>query len=153
MSAWQIFLRDNLKEDKKDNNKLSITTLTKEYGQKWRSLSEHEKQTYVDKYQNELKAHKEGMEAALSSASPKQISDENALRKKYKLETIQDPKMPKKPMNSFMVYCQHLRAINDPTYSIADVTLRMKEVGKKYRELTPDELQVFIDRAKDESCH
>jgi hypothetical protein len=57
-------------------------------------------------YDAELEAHRTGIEQALVNVTPKQFQEENALRKKYNLRLLKEPKNPFKPskVNLMAIY-------------------------------------------------
>ncbi|KAI8981053.1 hypothetical protein BDB01DRAFT_795142 [Pilobolus umbonatus] len=148
ISPWQIFLREKIQEEKAANIKIVIPEVSRKYGAEWRSISDDQKKAYSDAYAKEFKAFQESYNAALENATPKQFHEENLLRKKYKLSPLKDPRQPKKPLNRYILYTQHLRSINDPLFKIPDSSTRMREIAKKYKSLTPDEVKVFTDQAE-----
>lgn len=83
------------------------------------------------------------MEEVLSNTTPKQFKTENALRKKYDLELVKDPRQPKRPKNNFLFYLDHLRSTNDPIMSSVDVKTQLSEAAKKYKTLDATEAQVI----------
>ena len=61
---------------------------------------------------------------------------------------LKDPRQPKKPKNSFLLYIDHLRAINDPAVASKDCTIQISEAAKKYKTLGESELKVYKDKSK-----
>jgi hypothetical protein len=82
------------------------------------------------------------LEAALNNATPKQFAEENALRKKYKLTLLKDPRQPKRPKNNFLFYLEDMRAKNDPIFKDPKVSNQVINAAKKYKELSPSQLKV-----------
>lgn len=78
----------------------------------------------------------------MKNATPKQFKEENELRKKYKLDIVKDPRRPKRPMNSFMFYLEHLRATNDPIMQDIDVRAQVTAAAIKFKELDPSVAKV-----------
>lgn len=61
---------------------------------------------------------------------------------------LKDPRHPKKPKNSFLLYIDHLRATNDPAVASKDCTVQISEAAKKYKALSESELQTYKDKSK-----
>lgn len=85
----------------------------------------------------------EKFDEAINSATPEVFRTENALRKKYNLPLLKDPKHPKRPLNSFLFYLEHLRATNDPAVS-GDPRSQVVEAASKYKQLPEHELKVCV---------
>lgn len=69
---------------------------------------------------------------------------ENALRRKYNLSILKDPKQPKRPKNSFLFYIEHLKDINDPIYVDNIPRERVSIAAKKYKLLDDSQKKVSM---------
>jgi hypothetical protein len=79
----------------------------------------------------------------LTEATPQQIHDENILRRKYNLTLLKDPKQPKRPLNSYMLYLDHLRVNGPANFKQLPVAEQAHEGSKKFKLLTPSEKEVY----------
>ncbi|GAA5803704.1 hypothetical protein EDC94DRAFT_513973 [Helicostylum pulchrum] len=147
-NPWQIFLRENIKGYKERGEKVDLKSVAKIFGDKWRALPDSEKEKYATTYKKEVALHKAKLEEVLSNTTPKQFKTENALRKKYDLELVKDPRQPKRPKNNFLFYLDHLRSTNDPIMSSVDVKTQLSEAAKKYKTLDATEAQIYVEKAK-----
>ncbi|CAO3628460.1 unnamed protein product [Mucor hiemalis] len=73
---------------------------------------------------------------------------ENALRRKYNLSILKDPKQPKRPKNSFLFYIEHLKDINDPIYVDNIPRERVSIAAKKYKLLDDSQKKEFNEKAE-----
>lgn len=78
----------------------------------------------------------------MTEATPQQIHDENVLRRKYNLTLLKDPKQPKRPLNSYMLYLDYLRLNGPANFKQLPVAEQAHEGSKKFKLLTPSEKEV-----------
>lgn len=84
------------------------------------------------------------MNEALKNATPQQFLEENRLRKKYNLDLIKDPSQPKRPMNSFMYFLQHLRETNNPVMKEGSVREQASNASNLFKSLNEAEKAVRL---------
>ncbi|KAI8646167.1 hypothetical protein BD408DRAFT_410788 [Parasitella parasitica] len=147
-SAWQIYFCENMHNYKLPNGRIDMKKGNAAMGAAWKAMSAAEKKVYLDKFESEAKAHNDLLNEVLSKTTPKEFEKENALRRKYKLKTLRDPKRPKRGQSSFFLFVEHLRSINDPAVVGKDPMTQSAEASKKYKALGESEKKVFIDKAK-----
>ncbi|KAI8883103.1 hypothetical protein K501DRAFT_250140 [Backusella circina FSU 941] len=148
-NPWQIYLRENLTNYRKDTGKIDTKIAAKELGKKWKVMGDAEKKVFVETYEREAELHKKALENALQKATPKQFYEENQLRTKYNLTKLKDPKAPRPPKNAFLIYLEHLRKANDPIF-LKDTNVKDHAIaaGIKYRSLPDSEKKVFSTQAE-----
>ncbi|KAI8330234.1 hypothetical protein BC941DRAFT_475797 [Chlamydoabsidia padenii] len=149
-SGWQIFLRDHLSEIKAKEGKASAPKATQLLSEQWQKFSDAEKQKYNSQYQREAKLHEDAVKKALTEATPQQIHDENILRRKYNLTLLKDPKQPKRPLNSYMLFLEHLRLNGSTEFKQLPVAQQAHEGSKKFKLLTAQEKESFDRKAKEQ---
>ncbi|CAO0794174.1 unnamed protein product [Mucor circinelloides] len=143
-------MNENLHKYKNAHNKrvLDLKEATSELSASWKAMSDAEKKVYHDKFQAAAKRHDEALEKALLNATPKQIKEENELRKKYNLSLLRDPRQPKRCKNSFLLFMDHLKASNDTFIQENHGKNTVSEAAKMYRALSEAEKNVYRDQAK-----
>ncbi|KAG2196153.1 hypothetical protein INT47_006499 [Mucor saturninus] len=141
-NPWQIYLRENINNYKNENGKVELKVATRLMGDKWKALDETEKARCKKIYEQEVEAHNIKKNEALKNATPQQFFEENRLRRKYKLNLIKDPSQPKRPMNSFMYFLQHLRETKDPVMKRGDVKEQATSASDLYKALSEAEKAV-----------
>ncbi|KAI8369308.1 uncharacterized protein BYT42DRAFT_583861 [Radiomyces spectabilis] len=147
-SAWQLYLAENMSHFKNGSGKIEAQEATRQLGPKWKSLPDHEKKIYEEKYKKAVQDHEMALKKALDNATPQQFYDENLLRRKYKLPLLKDPKSPKRPKNGYLFYMEHLRQNGPEDFKQALPMEQSTSGSKMYRSLTTAEKKPFDDMAK-----
>ncbi|KAI9252319.1 high mobility group box domain-containing protein [Phascolomyces articulosus] len=146
-SGWQVYVREHMKDLDVNDGKLNVAQATKELSSKWRTMSDFEKQKYIDIYKNETQIHLDAYESAIRSATPQQFYKENLLRRKFKLKEIPDPNAPKRPpMNGYMYYLKEKRT--NPLFQKLPLMEQSSQAAKEYKQLSDSEKKVYTDIAK-----
>lgn len=140
LSAYFIFLNDFRAKTKKENPDLvkNVKEFGKAAGEEWRSLSDSDKEPYMEK-NAELKEEYE--EAMKHYKPPKGFSKSGKGSKKAK-----DPNAPKKPMTAFFLFMGENRQRvkeEDPDLSHTQVA---KQLGEEWQNLDADEKADFEGR-------
>ncbi|CEP14307.1 hypothetical protein [Parasitella parasitica] len=149
-NAWQFYYSENMTKYKLPNGRIDMKKGTTELGAAWKALAPAEKksQIYQDKFESEAKAHDECLKEVLSKTTPEEFRKENALRKKYNMKPLRDPRRPKRAKGSFLLFLDHLKSINDPAIAGKDTVTQATEAGKKFKALSENERKLFDDKAK-----
>ncbi|KAI8372632.1 hypothetical protein EDC96DRAFT_500016 [Choanephora cucurbitarum] len=146
-SAWQYYLLENISKFKADNGKVDLRVATKQLSQQWKSMTEHEKKPFVERYESNMKAHHEALDKVMANTTSKQFAEENKLRKKYNLPKLRDPKRPKRPMGPFFLFVEELRAKKDPIVSSGPITEQMVKASEKFKNLSSEERDIINQKA------
>ncbi len=169
-NPWQIYVRENMNNYKNSSGKTDLKLATKELSAKWKALSEAEKKVklkwyrkhllvfginlslfflkkkpFEATYKKESEEHLAKMDEALKKATPQQFAKENALRKKYNLAILKDPKQPKRPLNAFFFYIEHLRNNKDSAFVAASPREQVSLAAKRFKKLSASEVEVGLD--------
>ncbi|KAI8078920.1 uncharacterized protein BX664DRAFT_343084 [Halteromyces radiatus] len=147
-SGWQIFLRQRLPAFKQANGKIPTAEATKTLGEEWKSLTDAQKKEYAGIFEREVKVHEDAVQKALLEATPREIHAENILRRKHNLTLLKDPKQPKRPLNGYMLYLDHLRTHGPSDFKSMPVAQQAHEGSSLYKKLDAHEKQKFENRAK-----
>ncbi|CAO3643804.1 unnamed protein product [Mucor fragilis] len=104
-SGWQLFMNENLRnfKDHDNNGKIDLKKAMHESSVSWKAMSDAQKQAYKEKFEAAAKLHDDSTAKALLNATPKQIKEENGLRRKYNMPLLRDPRQPKRCKTAF--YC------------------------------------------------
>ncbi|CAO3601348.1 unnamed protein product [Absidia cylindrospora] len=135
-------------EFKSPDGKTHTATATQRLGEQWKGLNDSQKQDYNEKYQKEAKLHDDAVKKALEDATPQQIHDENILRRKYNMTLLKDPKQPKRPLNSFMMYLIHLRKTGSAEFKQLSASQQAHEGSKSFKLLSAQEKETYEQQAK-----
>ncbi|KAF7728558.1 hypothetical protein EC973_005962 [Apophysomyces ossiformis] len=146
-SGWQVFMCEHIGQYKTDDGRLDPQRGTHVLSDKWEKFSDAEKQQWQDKYKAGVAAHTEALKKALENATPQQFHDENVLRKKYKLPLLKDPKAPKRPLNSFLLFMSHLRETRPDEFTKLSQLEQAIYAGKHFKALTAEQRKPFEDKA------
>ncbi|ORZ06476.1 hypothetical protein BCR42DRAFT_397778 [Absidia repens] len=147
-SGWQVYMRDHLSEFKSPDGKTRTATATQRLSEQWKGLNDSQKQSYIEKYQKEAKLHDDAVKKALTDATPQQIHDENILRRKYNMTLLKDPKQPKRPLNSYMIYLNHLRKTGSAEFKQLSASQQAHEGSKSFKLLSAHEKETYEQQAK-----
>ncbi|OBZ90996.1 Transcription factor A, mitochondrial [Choanephora cucurbitarum] len=146
-SAWQFYLTENINNFKGSNGKVDLKVATQQLSQQWKSMSEHEKKPFVNRYESDLKAHYEALNKVMTNTTSKQFVEENKLRKKYNLPQLRDPKRPKRPKGAFLLFVEELRTKKDPIVSSGPITEQMVKASEKFKNLSSGERDIINQKA------
>ncbi|KAG4304760.1 hypothetical protein PORY_001813 [Pneumocystis oryctolagi] len=153
-SPWIAFLRESFK--KTSGN---FKEITKQCSNIWKTMSQEERQVYEDmSLRSKLQAART-YKHWVTSLSPKEIVEENRLRNQLKKQgkknmlQIKDPRKPKRPATSFLLYCAYARSRPDFVEKYAEgetkLTNQMKILSKNWAIMGDEEKKEFIDKAMD----
>ncbi|KAI8071570.1 high mobility group box domain-containing protein [Gongronella butleri] len=146
-SGWQVFLRQKIADGKSEGT-IDAAKATRVYAQQWKTLSDADKQVYQRQFEQEKEKHLSALNAALERATPKQIHDENILRRRYNVKVLRDPRQPKRPMNAYMLYLAHLRDNGPADFRALPTAQQTRQGAKMFKELPQHEKQPYDDKAK-----
>ncbi|KAL5038223.1 hypothetical protein BDV3_001627 [Batrachochytrium dendrobatidis] len=179
-NAFMLFCdlqRENLKEERKELQKnmpgseqeIALSNLTKALGHRWRGLTESERKYYQNLFKEQVKQYdlelsnyfREHPDAAEAITNGTHISQ--ALHNggtEGGDESVIDANAPKKPVNSFHVFCEterdlikqerkRLKATHGGTEEDAGHVHINKELGLKWRALSDADRKVYTDKFKE----
>ena len=128
----------------------------------YRNLDEQKKGELADQLPNVLADRKQAYESFVSGLTPRQIREENALRRKLRREAkeagtlnknsmahlreIKDPRAPKKPQSAYIKFFMSSR--DQPEFSGLPVTELAKAVSTKWKTLQDGDKTRFMEEAK-----
>ena len=148
-TGYILFCVDQREKLKTQDQSLSATEITSKLGSMWKSLSEKEKA----KYEALSKKDKARYENDMSSYTP---SAEFVEEKQSSQKSKKDRTGPKRPLSSYMYYCQDNREIvksQNPNMNGKEITT---ELGKLWKQLSdeqkvPYEAKATADKSRFES--
>lgn len=115
--------------------------IAREISRRWGALTEEDKQPYRElNKQDKIRYAEE-----LANAPPPESDDEDDQPKKKKKKKKRDPNMPKRPMTAFFFFLSKVRAQVTEEFPDMKVSERSKVMGERWRALSADEKQEFID--------
>ncbi|CAL3963723.1 hypothetical protein PZA11_001259 [Diplocarpon coronariae] len=146
-SPWMVYVAENVKERPQ-----GALGLTKELGAKFRSLSQSDSEYYKQVAVQNRVDYKAAYETFVASQDPEVIRRANIARRalrtlapKGSWPPIRDPRAPKRPTSSWMIYSTDRHASGDvkdiPFFKVA------AHLRKEFLALDPSERQVYDDRA------
>lgn len=138
---WQAATRDAIKAE---NPGVPQQELMKIMSQKWKDLSEDDRETWKTKAASEFVSYKQRVKDYEAShpapaAAAADSSDEDAKKKKTK----KDPNEPKRPMSSYFLWtAANRQKLKDefPGLSITDFS---KKAGELWKKVTEEEKKEF----------
>ncbi|KAG5437357.1 hypothetical protein PCANB_000788 [Pneumocystis canis] len=147
-SSWIAFLKENFK--KMSGN---IKDITKQCSNLWKTMSQEERQVYRDlSLQSKLQAMRT-YEHWVTSLSPKEIIQENRIRKQLRKQgkkgvlRIKDPRKPKRPMTPFFLYCAYARSCPNFIESYVDgarkPTQQVQALSRKWTVMEDKEKEIL----------
>ncbi|KAI7862180.1 hypothetical protein BDF14DRAFT_1858878 [Spinellus fusiger] len=146
-SAWQLYCREVLNQETNEPKQKIADAMKNTIAPKWNMLTDAERQVYHTRFAEESKKHDFLFEEALANATSQQIYDENLLRKKYKLETIRDPQLPKRPTNAYLIFFAQWLGNNKERLKGVRMPDQTKEAAEVYKKMTIEEKQKYLDIA------
>lgn len=143
-SAYILFCQQFRDQYKKENpdNVLSFSDLSKLCSEKWKSVSENDKNVLKEQAVEDKNRYVKEMENY-------QPDPNQSLKAKRKMKRkLKDPKKPKRPLSSFLFFCEeHRQSIREqnPELKIGDIS---KVLGKMWSECV-DKTKYDMQNAKD----
>ncbi|KAK7685729.1 hypothetical protein QCA50_011074 [Cerrena zonata] len=124
-------------------------TLMKEAGEKWRNMSDFEKQPFFDQQATAVEAHKPVLEEFYKSLAPGELIRYNKLREKNGLSKKVKPKEARAPPSPYSMFLQEFYSTRKTDLSqnsnFADAA---REAGRTWRALSEEEKKAWIDKYK-----
>lgn len=158
MTAFMYFSNASRAKIKEDNPEMSFGDIGKMVGQKYKALSTEDRAIYDDKAAKDKERYKEQM---ANYSEPEQSDDDDDSDKeskgskgkkvtKKKGKAKKDPNAPKRALTAYMYFSKAMRAKikeENPEFSFGDMG---KEIGKRYRELSSEEMAVYVAKAAED---
>lgn len=147
-SSFFLWSAANREAVRAANPGISVTELGKLLGQKWKEVSDEEKETWKAKAQEgleEYKQKKRDYDAAKAQHSGSDSEgDDDAGKKKRKKK---DPNEPKRPMSAFFLWLQANRALIKEKHPDISPTELTKRGGELWREVSAEDRKSYEDKA------
>nr|CAB3266915.1 Orphan HMG-1 transcription factor protein [Phallusia mammillata] len=147
--SFLLFLKDQ------NSDGIPRPLFTKQNAEKWRLLSDEEKQPYIEKGSESMKKYREELQAFHDTLSDFEL-DQLKLEKAQKREARHKRKQkmlkkslgrPKQPLSAYACYTQS-RSVNLPV-SLKQVE-RFKLIAADWNKLSESEKQEFYDKATED---
>ncbi|KAI7820218.1 hypothetical protein BX661DRAFT_189401 [Kickxella alabastrina] len=157
-TAYNLFLIATNKEFRGNNTTYDLGTVTRAIAQKWRTLSESEKQKYQQMSDQERAKLSEEVRAWWSTVDRSQVELENRRRRRInaapsspgaaagraKLPLLVDPFAPKRPKPAFMVFFAEVRDGLE-----GSLMEKARAAGAQWKALTEDQKKHYYEIAQD----
>eukprot|EP00924_Labyrinthula_sp_SR-Ha-C_P011756 augustus_masked-scaffold_69-processed-gene-0.59-mRNA-1 protein AED:0.05 eAED:0.07 QI:0/-1/0/1/-1/1/1/0/178 len=138
--------RPKVVEDKPD---LSAKEILTELGNRWRQISEDDKKRFQEKADEDKVRYKKEEENFLLTHQSIYITEEVSSKRKRK----KDPNAPKGAKSAYLFFSQDIREeVVEELQKEGDVkpTDIMKRIGARWREMSDDGKQPFVDKATED---
>ena len=154
MTSYFLFIKTERTKIQAENPSASVTDITKMCGQRWREMDatgkqEYEKQAADDKlrYAKELKEWQEAHpdEVAAMEAQAGQA-------KRGKKRAKKTAAGPKRATTAYFFYCAEIRPQLTQQHPDMKMTEMAKVLGGKWKELSADEKQKYVDMATEDKA-
>jgi len=169
-TAYFLFTNKIRKATTAANPEMKITQLAKVMGQKWKEISEDEKkelQAEADRlkeehkikvaeyerseqyqeYQRRLALWEQEQKAKKEAKQAKPAEDSPPRPKVSMPRKPKDPKAPKKPLTAYLLFSNSVRAQSRTENPELKMTQIAKVIGQKWKALTDEERQKWMDLA------
>lgn len=154
LSPYMLFIKDKKKEMFGDYSKVSATNQVKILSEKWRSLSEVEKQIYSEKFKENLNEYTKVNEAYMKSLTEEQrqiVQNQFRLRKeqlrqkrwKSTLRKLNKPIRPRSPYNFFIAERLTL------TFG-TPVSEKIRKIAADWKDLPEEKKKIYKKKAEDD---
>jgi len=148
LTAYMFYNQDNRSQLKEKNPELSFGELGKLIGQKYKALTDEEKEKYNNmaakakiKYEKQMANYTPPPPDSDSDSDDETKKSSSSSKKKKKAK--KDPNEPKRGMSAYMYFNKEMRSIlkeKNPDLSFGDLG---KLVGKSYKALSPEEKEKY----------
>jgi hypothetical protein len=154
-SAYIFYTNEIRPKVKEKNPEIKFGELSKMLGQMWKVTDEEERKKFValnleDKvrYEKEVAEYKNKHPDKDSESGSSSSSSSSKKKKKPKKKRKVDPNAPKKPPNSYLIFCNDQRAkVKGELEAANDKTQLSKEMGKRWNALPDEEKKPYIEQA------
>ncbi|CAG8786021.1 21233_t:CDS:2, partial [Racocetra persica] len=139
-TPYTIFFTDFYKQFKPENATLKVTEIGRIAGEKWRSLSNDEKEAYWEKYRNAKSKYEDDFKAWKESLTSKDIVRVNERRKLGKLKgkhvrLLKDSRKPKRPRTAFIQFVSANKNFDESKTFIEQT----HELVERWKSMSPEE--------------
>jgi len=154
-SAYIFYTNENRPLVKEKHPEIKFGELSKMLGQMWKVTNEEERKKFValtleDKvrFEKEVAEYKTKHPDKDSESGSSSSSSSSKKKKKPKKKRKNDPNAPKKPPNSYLIFCNDQRAkVKEELEAAGDKTQLSKEMGKRWNALPEDEKRPYVEQA------
>merc|ERR1712130_1016371 len=138
ISAYMFFAKEM--RPKVAETTTGFAEIAREISKRWGALTEEDKQPFKELNEQDKIRYAE----ELANAPPPESDSEDDQPKKKKKKK-RDPNMPKRPMTAFFFFLNKNRAKVTEEFPDMKVSDRSKVLGERWRALSPEDKQEFID--------
>ncbi|EDO36028.1 predicted protein, partial [Nematostella vectensis] len=140
-SAYNFFLQDQREKLQREEGKFSLADFSKVSAEKWKNMSEEEKETFVQKAGKDKERFKEEMQSYTPPPS------EESGKKKRKKQT-KDPNKPKRCLSAYFHFINLKRDDVKKDNPNASGGALSKVLGEMWSKMTDDDKTQYQDMAK-----
>lgn len=144
LSAYILFCKDHRDEIKNKNPSFKVTDITKELGERWKSITEKDKK----KYEKMAGEDKTRYTEAMKSYTPPEKTEEKPAKKSRGKSSEEKEDKPKRAPSAYIIFCSEMRStVKDeyPDLGPKDIT---KKLGELWRELDDDSKADYSSKSK-----
>lgn len=141
-TAFFLWLNENRESIKKENPDAGLGQIGKIAGEKWREISDEDKQEYNDKYKIEKEKYDEAMKSYKPTGEFAKSSRGSSKSSK------KDPNAPKKPQSSYFLWMNDNRARikeENPSAGLTDIA---RLSGAQWKEISDSEKAKYEEKNK-----
>ncbi|KAJ1934138.1 high mobility group box 3, partial [Linderina pennispora] len=158
---FAIFINEVTADLKKDQSGVvNIAEITRVASQRWRTLSDAEKQKYQVQQTELKKKYEQELRQWWATVDRKLVDLENKRRRRInaavakegkgsRVTLLKDPFAPKRPPTSYIVYASEKLSQSLPVQGITEMSAQAKMVAAQWRSLSDAEKAPYVLRAKE----
>ena len=139
LTAYTLFVKIKRKELQEKFPDATTPELMKEIGRQWKAISEKDKEWYQSMASKDKERYK------------REMDEMNKLKEFHKIDSCQ-LKRPKKCLSSYMIFVREVRAKVTQDFPDMNALDVMKEVGRRWQSIDPEDKKYFqaqADKDKD----
>jgi high mobility group protein B2 len=136
MTAYMVYVRDNIKNVTRDMGNAKRSEVIRECGSRWNSMTHNQKKKYV----NVSKQDKERYAREMANYTPTTQVDEPKLKRRKK-----DPDAPKRPLTTYMAFVSHHQKLVAGQYDKQKDVLQ--HISNLWRNATNKDKKKFAQEA------
>ncbi|KAF0555602.1 Transcription factor A, mitochondrial [Gigaspora margarita] len=145
-TPYTMFYADFYNQFKPDNPTLKVTEIGKIAGERWRSMPNNERETYLEKYRNAKSKFEDEFKTWKESLTSKEIAKVNEHRKLAKskgkhVKLLKDSRKPKRPKTPFI----HFITANKNFDESKTLIEQTQELVERWKSMSPEEKKPFED--------
>jgi len=136
MTAYMVYVRDNIKTVTRDMGNAKRSEVIRECGARWNAMTQNQKRKYVKISQED----KDRYAREMANYTPQTQIDEPKMKRRKK-----DPNAPKRPLTTYMAFVSHHQKIVAPQYEKQKDVLQ--HISNLWRNATAKDKKKFAAEA------